>query len=62
MKGILVGHRSVAIALAEGLHDWGSQAVPLFNYTLTFALQLRKNTENFSQSIRVAKTRHIAPT
>jgi hypothetical protein len=28
-----------AIILAEGLHDWGRRAVPLFNYTLVFALQ-----------------------
>jgi hypothetical protein len=35
--------------LAEGLHDWGMRAVPLFSYTLAFALQLRKSTENLSQ-------------
>jgi hypothetical protein len=32
------------IVLAEGLHDWGMRAVPLFSYTLAFALQLRKST------------------
>jgi hypothetical protein len=37
------------IILAEGLHDWGMRAVPLFSYTLAFALQLRKSTENLSQ-------------
>jgi hypothetical protein len=36
------------IILAEGLHDWGMRAVPLFSYTLAFALQLRKSTENLS--------------
>jgi hypothetical protein len=30
------------IILAEGLHNWGRRAVLLFNYTLAFALQLRK--------------------
>jgi hypothetical protein len=37
------------IIWAEGLHDWGMQAVPLFSYTLAFALQLRKSTGNLSQ-------------
>jgi hypothetical protein len=32
------------IILAYGLHDWGRRAVPLLNYTLEFALQLRKST------------------
>jgi hypothetical protein len=41
------------ITLAEGLHDWGRRAVPLLNYTLAFALQLRKITENLSQGSRV---------
>jgi hypothetical protein len=27
------------IILAEGLHDWWSRAVPIFNYTLTSAVQ-----------------------
>jgi hypothetical protein len=37
------------ITSAEGLRDWGRRAVPLLNYTLAFALQLRKSTENLSQ-------------
>jgi hypothetical protein len=37
------------IALAQGLHDWGMRAVPVFSYTLAFVLQLRKSTENLSQ-------------
>jgi hypothetical protein len=41
--------------LAEGLHDWGMRAVPLFSYTLAFALQLRKSTENLSQGSRLAE-------
>jgi hypothetical protein len=41
------------ITSAEGLHDWGRRAVPLLNYTLAFALQLRKRTENLSQCSRV---------
>jgi hypothetical protein len=41
------------ITSAEGLHDWGRQAVPLLNYILEFALQLRKSTENLSQCSRV---------
>jgi hypothetical protein len=36
------------ITSAEGLHDWGRRAVPLLNYTLALALQLRKSTENLS--------------
>jgi hypothetical protein len=32
------------VNLAEGLHDWGRRAVPLLNYNLAFALQLRKST------------------
>jgi hypothetical protein len=39
--------------LAEGLHDWGMRAVPLFGYTLAFVLQLRKSTENLSQGSRL---------
>jgi hypothetical protein len=38
---------------AKGLHDWGMRAMPLFSYTLAFALQLRKSTENLSQSSRL---------
>jgi hypothetical protein len=41
------------ITLAEGLHYWGRRAVPLLNYTLVFALQLRKSTENLGQGRRV---------
>jgi hypothetical protein len=41
------------ITSAECLHDWGRRAVPLFDYTLAFALQLRKSTENLSQGSRV---------
>jgi hypothetical protein len=41
------------ITLAEGLHDWGRRAVSLLNYTLEFALQLRKSTEKLSQGSRV---------
>jgi hypothetical protein len=41
------------ITSAEGLHDWGRRAVPLFSYTLVFASTLRKNTENISQCSRV---------
>jgi hypothetical protein len=42
------------IILAEGLYDWGRWAVPpFFNYTLAFALQLRKSTENLSQGNRL---------
>jgi hypothetical protein len=40
---------------AEGLHDWGRRAVPLLNYTLAFALQLRKSTEDF----RARRLQHI---
>jgi hypothetical protein len=38
------------IISAEGFHDWGMRAVPLFSYTLAFALQLRNSTENLSQA------------
>jgi hypothetical protein len=41
------------ITSAEGLHDWGRRAVSLLNYTLAFATQLRKSTENLSQGSRV---------
>lgn len=34
------------ITLAEGSHSWGRLALPLLNYTLASALQLRKNREN----------------
>jgi hypothetical protein len=45
--------RSVKIASASCLHDGGRRAVPLLNYTLEFALQLKKSTENFSQGSRI---------
>jgi hypothetical protein len=39
------------IILPEGLRDWGRRAVsPIFSHTLAFAIQLRKSTENLSQS------------
>jgi hypothetical protein len=38
--------------LAEGLRDWESRAVPFFDCTLAFALQLRKSTENLSHGRR----------
>jgi hypothetical protein len=37
------------IILAGGLYRWGRRAVPLLNYALEFALQLRKSTEDLSQ-------------
>jgi hypothetical protein len=43
----------VEITSAEGLHDWGRRDVPLFEYTLAFALQPRKSTENLGQGSRV---------
>jgi hypothetical protein len=39
------------VILAEGPHDW--RAVPLFQYTLTLFLQLRKCTENLEQGNRL---------
>jgi hypothetical protein len=36
--------------------------VPLLNYALAFALQLRKSTENLNQSSRVATGLLVAPT
>jgi hypothetical protein len=41
------------VTSAKGIHDWGRRAVPLLNYTLVSALQLRKSTENLSQGSRV---------
>jgi hypothetical protein len=41
------------ITSADCLHDWGRRAVPLWNYTVAFTLQLRKITENLSQGSRV---------
>jgi hypothetical protein len=49
------------ITLAEGLRDWGWRAVSLLNYTLAFALQLRKSTENLSQGGRVVCCRGTCP-
>jgi hypothetical protein len=43
------------ITSAEGLHDWRRRAVPLLNYTLTFALQLTKSMENLSHDSRVVR-------
>jgi hypothetical protein len=39
--------------MAEGLNDWGTRAVPLVNFPLEFALQLRKSTEKLSQVSRL---------
>jgi hypothetical protein len=39
--------------MAEGLNDWGRRSMPLFHYTLTFASQLRENTENHMQFRRL---------
>lgn len=39
----------------ECLHDCGRQAVPISNYTLEFALQLRKSKENLSQDNQVIR-------
>jgi hypothetical protein len=47
--------RSVGNALAESVHDWGRRVVPLLNYTVAFALQLRKSTEIISQGSRVVR-------
>jgi hypothetical protein len=44
------------ITLAEGLHDRGRGAVPLLNYALVFALQLRKITGNLSQVAELLET------
>jgi hypothetical protein len=39
--------------LSEGLYDWVRQTVPLWNYTLVSALQLRKSTvSRFSRVVR----------
>jgi hypothetical protein len=64
-----VGHRSVVIALTYSLCELGrggggktpasiireDEALPLLNYTLAFALQLRKSTENLSKCSRVVR-------
>jgi hypothetical protein len=59
---LVVEPRSVGIILADGLYDIGGKPLQLktsmigesglyhfLNYTLSFALQLRKSTENLSQ-------------
>jgi hypothetical protein len=38
------------------------RAVPLFSYTLAFALQLRKSTENLSQGSRLVFRLVVAST
>jgi hypothetical protein len=66
---------SVGFALFEGLCDLGGgnhlcwrptwlerRAIPLINYTLAFALQLKKSTENLRQGSRVATGLLVAPT
>jgi hypothetical protein len=64
--------RTVRVVLAEGLCGLGGslrlkgsvmgrQAVPLFNYALAFALQLRKSTENLSQGSGAATGLLVAP-
>jgi hypothetical protein len=65
--------RSVVVAFTEGQRDLGGsfrlkasvmrrRAVPLLNYALAFALQLRKNTENPSHGSRPATGLLVAPT
>jgi hypothetical protein len=64
--------RSFGVALAELLRELGGgislrlkpfvMAVPLFNYALAFALQLRKSTENLSQGSQAATGLLVAPT
>jgi hypothetical protein len=43
--------------LAKSLNDCGRRAVTLLNYTLAFALQLRKRTDNLSQGRNSASFR-----
>jgi hypothetical protein len=50
------------ITFAEGLHHWGRRAVTLLNYTLVFALKLRKSTENLSPCSRIATGLPVAQT
>jgi hypothetical protein len=50
------------ITSADGFRDWGGEPFPLLNYTLVFALQLRKSTENLSQSSRIATGLLVGPT
>jgi hypothetical protein len=67
--------RSVGVPLAVGLCDlggggslrlkasvMGKRAVPLFDYALASALQLRRKTENLSQGSRAATGLLAAPT
>jgi hypothetical protein len=41
------------INLAEGLRNCGKRSLPLLNYTLAFALQLRGSTENIIKGSRI---------
>jgi hypothetical protein len=50
------------VALAESLHGWEKKSVSLLNYTVAFALQLKKSTENLSHGNRVVKTALAAAT
>jgi hypothetical protein len=43
------------ITSAEGLHEWGRQAMHLLHYTLEFYLQLGKSAENLSHGRRIVK-------
>jgi hypothetical protein len=49
------------IILVEGLHDWGGWVMLLLTYTLAFALQLRKITENLRQGSRVVRNQVLSP-
>jgi hypothetical protein len=44
------------ITLAEGLYDRGGRTVPPFNFTLAFALHLRKSTKTLSQGTVLSLT------
>jgi hypothetical protein len=48
------------VTSAEGLCDWERWVVPLFNYTLTLALKLRKNTEERRLGRRIVRL-HVGP-
>jgi hypothetical protein len=43
------------VILSVGLHDLGRRAVPVLNFSLEVALQLRKITENLSQGSRLVR-------
>jgi hypothetical protein len=43
------------MALADGSHGLIRQVMPVLNYTLAFALQLRKSKENLNQVSRAVK-------